>query len=102
MDGVKGNAAVNVGYSCHQRELVKGWRAIWSETGGTTDPLAPYGVVTLASSGSEGGPNMGAMRLAQVRRFTCVIFYVYWNCALSLNMMSIINADGWVRGFAER
>ena len=35
MDDVKGNAAVNVGYSCKQRELVKGWRAIWSETIGT-------------------------------------------------------------------
>ena len=43
MENVKGNAAVNVGYSCKQRELVKGWRAIWSETKGTTDPEAPYG-----------------------------------------------------------
>lgn len=65
MDNVKGNAADNVGYSCKQRELVKGWRAIWSETAGTTDPRAPFGIVTLASSGTEGGPNLGAMRLAQ-------------------------------------
>lgn len=65
MDNVKGNAADNIGYSCKQRELVKGWRAIWSEANGTTDPNAPFGIVTLASSGSEGGPNMGAMRLAQ-------------------------------------
>ena len=65
MQNVKGNAADNVGYSCKQRELVRGWRAIWSEVAGTTDPLAPFGLVTLASSGSEGGPNMGAMRLAQ-------------------------------------
>ena len=28
-------------------------------------PAAPFGIVTLASSGSEGGPDMGAMRLAQ-------------------------------------
>mmetsp|Transcript_25441 Transcript_25441/g.76691 ORF Transcript_25441/g.76691 Transcript_25441/m.76691 type:complete len:695 (-) Transcript_25441:14-2098(-) len=61
----KGSSAFNVGYSCKQRELVKGWRAIWSETAGTTAPNAPFGLVTLASSGSEGGPNMGAMRLAQ-------------------------------------
>ena len=65
MMDAKGNAAVDVGYSCMQRELVKGWRGIWSEVSGTTDPTAPFGVVTLASSGSEGGPNMGAMRLAQ-------------------------------------
>jgi hypothetical protein len=65
----KGNSGVNVGYSCKQRELVKGWRSIWSETPGTTDPTAPFGLVTLASSGSEGGPNMGAMRLAQTAGF---------------------------------
>jgi hypothetical protein len=65
MNNVKGNAGVDVGYSCKQRELVKGWRAIWSDTPGTTDAHAPFGLVTLASSGSEGGPNMGAMRLAQ-------------------------------------
>jgi hypothetical protein len=65
MQNRKGNAAHNVGYSCKQRELVSGWRAIWSENAGTTDPNAPFGLVTLASSGSEGGPNMGAMRLAQ-------------------------------------
>ena len=62
MNNVKGNAALDIGYSCKQRELVKGWRAIWSEAAGTTDSNAPYGIVTLASSGSEGGPNMGAMR----------------------------------------
>lgn len=72
MQNVKGNAAVNVGYSCKQRELVKGWRSIWSETTGTTDPMAPFGIVTLASSGSEGGPNMGAMRLAQTAGYGVV------------------------------
>ena len=65
MMNVKGNALLNLGYSCKQRELVKGWRAIWSEVAGTTAADAPFGIVTLASSGSEGGPNMGAMRLAQ-------------------------------------
>lgn len=42
---------------------------IWSEVPGTTDPEAPFGIVTLASSGSEGGPNMGAMRQAQTAGF---------------------------------
>lgn len=65
MGGTKGNSIANIGYGCMQRELVRGWRSIWSETPGTTDPLAPFGIVTLASSGSEGGPNMGAMRWAQ-------------------------------------
>eukprot|EP01052_Picozoa_sp_SAG31_P009020 SAG31_NODE_466_length_15291_cov_7.540066_5_plen_134_part_00 len=63
--GRKGNSAADEGYSCNQRMLVEGWREIWSKTPGTTDPKAPFGIVTLASSGSEGGPNMGAMRQAQ-------------------------------------
>ena len=68
MGGTKGSAINNVGYSCEMRELIKGWRASFSETPGATDPMAPFGIITLASSGSEGGPNMGAMRLAQVSR----------------------------------
>ena len=65
MGGTKGSALANVGYSCEQKALVTGWRKVWSETPGTTQPDAPFGIVTLASSGSEGGPDMGAMRLAQ-------------------------------------
>jgi hypothetical protein len=57
MGGTKGSSAGDVGYSCSQRELIKGWRQAWSDTPGTTSPTAPFGVVTLASSGSEGGPN---------------------------------------------
>jgi hypothetical protein len=65
MGGTKGSAKANVGYSCEQVKLVAGWRKVWSETPGTTDPMAPFGIVTLASSGSEGGADIGAMRLAQ-------------------------------------
>jgi len=32
---------------------VKGWHAIWSEAAGSTDPAAPFGVVTLASTAFE-------------------------------------------------
>jgi hypothetical protein len=28
--------------------MVADWRAVWSATPGTTDPLAPFGVATLA------------------------------------------------------
>ena len=69
MGAIKGNSIANVGYGCEQRVLVEGWRKIWSTTPGTTDPMAPFGVVTLASSGSEGGPNMGAMRYAQTANY---------------------------------
>jgi len=69
MGGVKGNVDVNQGYACALRQLITGWRAAWSKTPGTTDPLAPFGVVTLASSGSEGGPNFGTMRIAQTMSY---------------------------------
>jgi hypothetical protein len=69
MGGQKGNVIANTGYACAMRQLVAGWRAAWSKTPGTTDPLAPFGVVTLASSGSEGGPNFGTMRIAQTASY---------------------------------
>ena len=65
MFNTKGSSGASVGYSCYQQTLVAGWRRVWSQTPGTTDPNAPFGIVTLASSGSEGGPHMGAMRQAQ-------------------------------------
>lgn len=69
MGGQKGNVIANTGYACAMRQLINGWRAAWSKVPGTTDPLAPFGVVTLASSGSEGGPNFGTMRIAQTMSF---------------------------------
>jgi hypothetical protein len=39
---------------------------VWSATPGTTEPLAPFGVATLAAGGSEGNAaHMAAMRWAQ-------------------------------------
>lgn len=69
MGGTKGNSIANVGYGCMQQQLIQGWRDIWSIVPNTTDKLAPFGIVTLASSGSEGGPNMGAMRWAQTANY---------------------------------
>ena len=68
MGGLKGSAEAHVGYSCNQKALVNGWRKIFSGTSGTTDASAPFGIVTLASSGSEGGPNV---------RFLCIIFFCF-------------------------
>ena len=46
--------------------MIARYRALWSVSPGTTDPLAPFGVVTLAAGGSEGSPqNMAAIRSAQ-------------------------------------
>ena len=69
MGGQKGNVLANTGYACAMQQLITGWRAAWSKTPGTTDPQAPFGVVTLASSGSEGGPNFGTMRIAQTMSY---------------------------------
>jgi len=72
MIGIKGNSIANVGYGCEIRQLIQGWRRVWSEVNGTTDPLAPFGIVTLASSGMPsvgGGRNMGAMRHAQTANY---------------------------------
>ena len=66
---MKGNVLVNFGYACAMRQLINGWRSAWSKTPGTTDPLAPFGVVTLATSGSEGGKNFGTMRYAQTMSY---------------------------------
>eukprot|EP00041_Stephanoeca_diplocostata_P008440 m.125345 g.125345 ORF g.125345 m.125345 type:complete len:736 (-) comp17323_c0_seq1:544-2751(-) len=67
MHTIKGNAAAKAGYSCMMQTLIRQWRLLWSRTPQTTSPDAPFGIVTLASSGSEGanGLAMGAMRQAQ-------------------------------------
>ena len=49
--------------------MVDLWRKSWSKRPGTTDPLAPFGIVTLASGGSEGGSDIGGMRWSQTGNF---------------------------------
>lgn len=72
MRAIKGNSIANIGYSGETSELIRGWRTIWSKTNGITDPLTPFGIVTLASSGSVGGPDTGAMRHAQTSNYRVV------------------------------
>ena len=60
-----GNSAMNTGYSCLMERLVAQWRMLWSAEAGTTPPDAPFGIVTLAPSGTEGGSDIGTMRWAQ-------------------------------------
>jgi len=69
MNDVMGNSAQTMGYGCEMPGLVKYWREKWSETPGTTDPDAPFGVVTLAAGTGEGGPDMGGMRWAQTANY---------------------------------
>lgn len=69
MHGVMGNSAQHVGYGCQMPSLVSLWRNEWSAVPGTTDPLAPFGLVTLAAGTDEGGKDMGSMRWSQTANF---------------------------------
>lgn len=67
--GLMGNSASEVGYGCLMPRLVRRWRQLWSSEPDTTDPLAPFGVVTLAKGGSEGGHDIGGMRWSQTANY---------------------------------
>jgi hypothetical protein len=49
-----GNTRDRTGYSCMMKALVDSYRAAWSVVPGTTDPLFPIGVVTIADGSEEG------------------------------------------------
>ena len=57
------------GYGCMMPALVDLWRREWSRVPGTTDPRAPFGVVTLAAGGSEGGSDIAGMRWSQTANY---------------------------------
>jgi hypothetical protein len=64
--GTMGNSASGIGYGCALPKMISKYRARWSSTPGTTDPLVPFGIVTLAAGTSEGnGKNMAGMRFSQ-------------------------------------
>ncbi|KAJ9456122.1 hypothetical protein DIPPA_18274 [Diplonema papillatum] len=65
MGNVFGNAAQNRGYACEVPAMIEEWRTLFSQSG-QTSPSAPFGLVTIANSGSEGHPDMGGMHLAQM------------------------------------
>ena len=66
LPGTMGNSATGYGYGCQMPAMINAWREHWSATPGTTDKLAPFGIVTLAAGSSEGnGKNMAGMRWSQ-------------------------------------
>ena len=69
MHNLFGNSAAKTGYACLMQALVKQWRQLWSVTAGTTPSDAPFGLVTLAPSGTEGGSDIGTMRQAQTASY---------------------------------
>jgi hypothetical protein len=60
-----GNLLQQAGYACLMPALVRAFRAAWSATPGTTDPAAPFGLVTLSQGDSEGAADMASFRWAQ-------------------------------------
>ena len=64
-----GNYATQSGYACMMPALIASWRAAWSATPGTTDPMAPFGICTLSADDSEGAASMGSFRFAQAGSF---------------------------------
>ena len=70
MHNLFGNSALNTGYACLMQKLVTQWRQLWSTEPGTTAADAAFGVVTLAPSGTEGGSDIGTMRLAQTASYS--------------------------------
>eukprot|EP01060_Flectonema_neradi_P030374 TRINITY_DN4390_c0_g1_i3.p1 TRINITY_DN4390_c0_g1~~TRINITY_DN4390_c0_g1_i3.p1 ORF type:complete len:608 (+),score=103.46 TRINITY_DN4390_c0_g1_i3:60-1883(+) len=61
-----GNYKRSCGYACEVPHMISEWRQIFSQEPGTTDPNAPFGLVTLASSGGEGHPDIGGMYYSQM------------------------------------
>lgn len=49
--------------------LVDLWRREWSRVPGTTDPVFPFGIVTLSTSDSEGAGDIASFRFAQTASY---------------------------------
>ena len=64
-----GNSLNKTGYGCEIAAMVSDWRSIWSAVPGTTDPLAPFGIPTLAAGTSEGNNAMAHMRWAETANY---------------------------------
>jgi sialate O-acetylesterase len=68
-----GNFLDGTGYSCAIKAMVAQWRQIWSVVPGTTDPMAPFGFVTIADGTEEGwGLNAANIHWAQTANFGSV------------------------------
>jgi hypothetical protein len=65
-----GSVLDSTGYACLQRELVVSMRKQFSVTPKTTDPMFPFGIVSLAAGTSEGNSaNMPNFRHAQTASY---------------------------------
>lgn len=61
-----GNSATKQGYGCELPAMVREWRELWAERAAAISANASFGVVTLASGGSEGhDATMAGLRWSQ-------------------------------------
>jgi hypothetical protein len=67
-----GNSARRAGYACLMPALVASYRAAWSAVPGTTDPAAPFGIVSLSTADSEGAGDIASFRAAQAGSYFAV------------------------------
>jgi len=68
--GVMGNSMLGFGYGCALPKMIARYRQMWSVVPGTTDPLAPFGIVTLAANTNEGsGQRVAGMRWSQTGNY---------------------------------
>jgi len=70
--GDNGNILENSGYPCMFNAMKNDWMKLWSAVKGTTDPLFPFGIVTLAPDSSEGNGDIRDMRWAQTLNYGVV------------------------------
>ena len=64
-----GNSMNHTGYACLIVKLVDLWRRTWSLNAAVPHDTTPFGIVALPNSGSEGGNDVGSMRIAQTGSF---------------------------------
>eukprot|EP01060_Flectonema_neradi_P037475 TRINITY_DN7554_c0_g1_i2.p1 TRINITY_DN7554_c0_g1~~TRINITY_DN7554_c0_g1_i2.p1 ORF type:complete len:611 (+),score=131.20 TRINITY_DN7554_c0_g1_i2:60-1892(+) len=83
MGNVFGNSKYSTGYSCEIPKMVGAWRSAFSKEPNTTSPDAPFGLVTLASSGGEGHPDIGGMYFAQTGSYGDIPNAVFPNTFLA-------------------
>lgn len=69
-NAISGNSLGGYGYGCELPTLVALWRQEWSAVANTTDPLAPFGVVTLhPRAGWMGAYDFGGFRWSQTANY---------------------------------
>ena len=79
-----GNSMEGTGYGCMLPNMIRTWRKMWSITPGTTDPLAGFGVYTLAGGTSEGhGTHMGGFRWSETANYGVVPNEAMPNCFIA-------------------